>query len=101
VLPERASPRTIPKAENGSLPAPAGGRDVAVAAARRISYNGRTPNRVLPPPGEAAMLEIILLYALGKNIAEKAENQGRGGALFVIILIVLWSWAKSWAPSSA
>jgi hypothetical protein len=36
------------------------------------------------------MLEILLLYALGKNIAEKAENQGRGGALFVIILIVLW-----------
>jgi MFS family permease len=36
------------------------------------------------------VLEILLLYALGKNIAEKAENQGRGGALFVIILIVLW-----------
>jgi hypothetical protein len=36
------------------------------------------------------MLEIFLLYALGKNIAEKAENQGRSGALFVIILIVLW-----------
>jgi hypothetical protein len=36
------------------------------------------------------MLEILLLYGLGKNIAEKAENQGRGGALFVIILIVLW-----------
>jgi hypothetical protein len=36
------------------------------------------------------MLEILILYGLGKNIAEKAENQGRGGALFVIILIVLW-----------
>jgi hypothetical protein len=36
------------------------------------------------------MLELLLLYALGKNIAEKAENQGKGGALFVIILIVLW-----------
>jgi hypothetical protein len=36
------------------------------------------------------MLEIFLLYALGKNIAEKAENQGKGGALFVILLIVLW-----------
>jgi hypothetical protein len=36
------------------------------------------------------MLEILLLYALGKNIAEKAENQGKGGTLFVIILIVLW-----------
>ena len=36
------------------------------------------------------MLEIFLLYFLGKNIAEKAENQGRGYLLFVILLIVLW-----------
>jgi hypothetical protein len=36
------------------------------------------------------MLEILLLYALGKNIAEKAEDQGKGGVLFVILLVVLW-----------
>jgi hypothetical protein len=36
------------------------------------------------------MLEILILIALGKNIAAKARAKGRSGPPFVILLVVLW-----------
>ncbi len=36
------------------------------------------------------MCEILFLYFLGKKIYETAENKGRPGILFVLLLIGLW-----------
>jgi|SRR5579883_673054 len=36
------------------------------------------------------MLEIIILFALGKNIAAKAREKGRSGGWFVFLLLGLW-----------
>jgi hypothetical protein len=36
------------------------------------------------------MLEILLLYNLGKAIASKARSKGRSGPVFVVMLLFLW-----------
>ena len=41
------------------------------------------------------MCEIILLYFMGKKIAESANNKGRSGVLFVVMLILLWFGGES------
>lgn len=36
------------------------------------------------------MIEIIVLWQLGRRIADRARARGRGGGLYVLLLLALW-----------
>jgi hypothetical protein len=55
-----------------------------------IGYKGTLFRSNLQPEWKALVLEILLLYFMGKKIAETASDRGRPGVLFVILLVGLW-----------
>jgi hypothetical protein len=36
------------------------------------------------------MIEIIVLWRLGRRVAERARSRGRRGGLYVLLLLALW-----------
>ena len=52
-------------------------------------------------PSSDAMIEIIVLWQLGRRIAERARARGRRGGRYVLLLLALWFFGEFAAGFSA